>query len=169
MLTIKILFKINSILKILFRQNTIYNCLAILYLAIIITIVIIIMFIIIVIIIIIIIIIIITMMMMMMVIYLCIWVIPWVLVTVNVPLSSVHCAYLPAVVLVCESELLVCPSGPPTSLVFLLHIQVAFLTHGNPKVQYTNQDCITKEITLIKRQRARRNKKQKQKNGVTCW
>ena len=61
MLTIKILFTINSILK-----NTIYNCLAVLYLAIIITIVIIIMFII------IIIIIIITMMMMMMVIYLCI-------------------------------------------------------------------------------------------------
>ena len=168
MLTIKILFKINSILKILFRQNTIYNCLAILYLAIIITIVIIIMFIIM---FIIIIIIIIITMMMMMVIYLCIWVIPWVLVTVNVPLSSVHCAYLPAVVLVCESELRVCPSGPPTSLVFLLHIQVAFLSHGNPKVQYTNQDCITKEITLIKRQRARRNKKQKQKqkNGVTFW
>ena len=165
MLTIKILFTINWILKKLFRQNTIYNCLEILYLAIIITIVIIIMFIIIVI------IIIIITMMMMMVIYLCIWVIPWVLVTVNVPLSSVHCAYLPAVVLVCESELRVCPSGPPTSLVFLLHIQVAFLTHGNPKVQYTNQDCITKEITLIKRQRARRNKKQKQKqkNGVTFW
>ena len=59
MLTIKILFTINSILK-----NTIYNCLAVLYLATIITIVIIVMFIII--------IIIITMMMMMMVIYLCI-------------------------------------------------------------------------------------------------
>ena len=48
----------------------------------------------------------------------------------NVPPSIVHCAHLPAVVLVCESELGVCPSGPPTSLVFLVHIQVVPLTHG---------------------------------------